>query len=152
MTFVSIYVGYINMYCLQCFDTVGRQEEHLACKNWVMKCRCGCLTGERCRLFAYVQLMPQHPKIPSSISSFKSRLVLAFWYWLTQDVLGKRLSNGCSSSRYMLCTGSELTLRCLFAGAIKTTISGGNLWRQLHSRPLHARDDDGGLLDNSYTV
>ena len=32
---------------------VGRQEEHLACKNWVMRCWCGCLSGVRYRLFAY---------------------------------------------------------------------------------------------------
>jgi len=34
-----------------------------------------------------VQLMPLHPKTPSSLASFKSRLVLPFWYWLTQVVL-----------------------------------------------------------------
>ena len=32
---------------------VGRQEEHPACKNWVMRCWCGYLSGARCRLFAY---------------------------------------------------------------------------------------------------
>jgi len=31
-----------------------------------------------------VQLMPQHPKTPSSLASVKSRLVLPFWYRLTQ--------------------------------------------------------------------
>ena len=44
-----------------------------------------------------VQLMPLHPKTPSSLASFNFRLVLAFWYWLTQVVLEKRLLNGCSS-------------------------------------------------------
>ena len=29
---------------------VGRQEAHLACKNWVVGCWCGCLSGVRCRL------------------------------------------------------------------------------------------------------
>ena len=29
-----------------------RQEEHPACKNWVIKCWCGYLSGARCRLFA----------------------------------------------------------------------------------------------------
>ena len=33
---------------------VGHQEEHLAWKNWVMRCWCGYLSGARCRLFAYV--------------------------------------------------------------------------------------------------
>ena len=42
-----------------------------------------------------VQLMPLHPKIPSLVS-FKSRLVLRFWYRLTQVVLEKRPC--CSSS------------------------------------------------------
>ena len=32
---------------------VGCQEEHQACKNWVMRCWCGYLCGARCRLFAY---------------------------------------------------------------------------------------------------
>ena len=45
-----------------------------------------------------VQLMPLHPQTPLSLASFKSRLVLPFWYWLTQVVLEKRLLNGCSSS------------------------------------------------------
>ena len=44
-----------------------------------------------------VQLMPLHPKTPSSLASLKSRLVLRFWYWLTQIVLEKPL-NWCSSS------------------------------------------------------
>ena len=37
-------------------------------------------------------------KTPSSLASFKSRLVLPFWYWLTQDVPEKRPLNGFSSS------------------------------------------------------
>ena len=43
-----------------------------------------------------VQLMPLHSTIPSPLVSLKSRLVLPFWYWLTQVVLEKRLINGCS--------------------------------------------------------
>jgi len=38
-----------------------------------------------------VQLMP----LPSSLFSFKSRLVLRFWYQLTRVVLEKRPLNGC---------------------------------------------------------
>ena len=45
-----------------------------------------------------VQLMPLHPRTPSSLASFKSRLVLPFWYGLTQVVLVKRLLSGCSNS------------------------------------------------------
>jgi len=41
-----------------------------------------------------VQLMPLHPKTPSSLASFKCRLVLPFWYRLTQVVLEKRPLNG----------------------------------------------------------
>ena len=43
-----------------------------------------------------VQLMPLHPKTLSPLASFKSRLVLPFWYRLTQVVLEKRPLNGCS--------------------------------------------------------
>jgi len=48
--------------------------------------------GVDCSLM--VQLMPLHPKTPSSHASFKSRLVLPFWYRLTQVVL----LGGCSNS------------------------------------------------------
>jgi len=37
-----------------------------------------------------VQLMSLHPKTPSSLASFKSKLVLPFWFWLTQAVLENR--------------------------------------------------------------
>ena len=43
-----------------------------------------------------VRLMPLPSR--SSPASFKSRLVLPFWCWLTQVVLEKRPLNGCSSS------------------------------------------------------
>jgi len=44
-----------------------------------------------------VQLMPLHPQTPSSLASFKSRLVSPFWYRLTQVVLHeKRPLNGCN--------------------------------------------------------
>jgi len=32
---------------------VGHQEERPACKNWVMRCWCGYVSGTRCRLFVY---------------------------------------------------------------------------------------------------
>ena len=44
-----------------------------------------------------VQLMSPHPQTPSSLASFKSRLVLPFWYRLTHAVLEKKPLNGCSS-------------------------------------------------------
>jgi len=37
------------------------------------------------------QMMP----LPLTVSSVKSRLVLPFWYWLTQAVPVKRPLNGC---------------------------------------------------------
>ena len=40
------------------------------------------------------------PKTPSSLALFESRLILPFWYRLTQIVLEKRPLNGCSSSSY----------------------------------------------------
>ena len=45
-----------------------------------------------------VQLIPLLPQNPSSLASFKSRLVLPFWYQFTRVVLGRRPLNGCSSS------------------------------------------------------
>jgi len=46
-----------------------------------------------------VQLMPLHPKTSSSLAYLiKSRLILPFWYQLTQTVLEKRPLNECSSS------------------------------------------------------
>ena len=40
-----------------------------------------------------------HPKTLSSLASFKCRLVLPFWYQLTQVVLEKRPLNGCCCCR-----------------------------------------------------
>jgi len=68
---------------------VGRQEEHPAGKKlsegvlvWLCIER-----GADC--LHMVQLMPLRRKTPSSLASFKSRLVLPFWYRLTQVVLEK---------------------------------------------------------------
>ena len=43
-----------------------------------------------------VQLMPLYLKTPPSLASFKSRLILPFWYQLTQVVPEKTLLNRCS--------------------------------------------------------
>ena len=43
----------IDLSCSPLISLVGRQEEHPACKNWVMWCWCGYLSGARCRLFAH---------------------------------------------------------------------------------------------------
>ena len=51
-----------DYYCVVCTfafnaltQLVGHQEEHPACKNWVMRYWCGYLSAARCRLFAYGQ-------------------------------------------------------------------------------------------------
>ena len=49
-----------------------------------------------------VQLMPLPSQTPPFLASFKSRLVLPFWYRLTQVVLEKRPLNGCSSTVELL--------------------------------------------------
>jgi len=58
-----------------------------------MRCWCECVIclarGADC--LHMVQLMPLHPETASSLASFKSRLVLPYWYRLTQVVLEKRL-------------------------------------------------------------
>ena len=63
-----------------------------------------------------VQLMPLLPKTSSSLASFKSRLVIPFWYWLTQVVLEKMPLNGCSSSSSSLL--SYITLLCIFCNSL----------------------------------
>ena len=69
---------------------VERQEEHTACKNWMMMCWCGYLSGARCRLFTYGPAdATASKKNPSTFASFKPRLVLPFWYQPTQVVLQK---------------------------------------------------------------
>jgi len=61
-----------------------------------MRCWCGYLSGARCILFAYGPADVTASQTPSSLASFKFRLVLPFWYRLTQVVLEKRPLNGCS--------------------------------------------------------
>jgi len=75
---------------LQCFDTVGRQEGHPACKKleWWGAGVVVCL--ERSADLHMAQLMPL-----TSLASVKSRLVLPFWYWLTRVVPDKGPLNGC---------------------------------------------------------
>jgi len=59
---------------------VGRQEGHLACKNWVVRYRHGYLSGVRCKWFTYGQV-DCHAII--SCSS-KIQNGLPFWCWLTR--------------------------------------------------------------------
>jgi len=71
---------------------IGYQEEHVACKS---VCWHDYLSGVRCKLFAYGPA--DATATPSSLASLKSRIVLPFWYRLTQIVLEKRLLNRCLS-------------------------------------------------------
>jgi len=52
------------------------QKGHPVCKNWVMKCWHGYLSGARCRWFAYGPA--DATATPSSLASWKSRSVLPF--------------------------------------------------------------------------
>ena len=81
---------------------VGRQEEHPAWGVGVVICL---QRGADC--LNMVQLMPLHPKTPSSLASFKSRLALPFWYRLTQVVLEKRPLNGCSTVVVVVVVGAK---------------------------------------------
>ena len=75
---------------------VGRQEEHPACKKiWVMRLSVVCVV---------VCLEPGADCLHMVHASFKSRLVLPFWYWLTPVVLEKRTLNGCSTTLITITT------------------------------------------------
>ena len=56
---------------------VGRHEGPKACKNWVVGCWHGCLSGTRCK-FAYGPADATATHL--FLASVKSRLVLPFWY------------------------------------------------------------------------
>ena len=71
---------------------VERQEGHPACKNRVVGCWRGYLSGARCR-FAYGPADATATHL--SLAPVKSRLVLPFWYRLTWVVPEKRPLNGC---------------------------------------------------------
>jgi len=77
-----------------------------------------------------VQLMKQHPKTPSSLAALKVRLVLPFWYRLTQDVLEKRPLNGCSCSSCCSCSRSRSRSSCcssVVVVVIIVVVCGGSL-------------------------
>jgi len=69
---------------------VGWHDGHLAWKNWVVRCWSDCL-GQGVDLHMAL-LIP----LPLTVSCFsKSRLVVPFWYQLTQVVPDKEPLNGC---------------------------------------------------------
>jgi len=71
---------------------VGLQEEHLAGKNWVTTCWCGCLSG------CWLLWSSWCHCIPKPYHVIKIRTDFTLWYQLTQVVLEKRPFKGCSSS------------------------------------------------------
>jgi len=71
---------------------VGHQEEHRACE--VMRCWHCYLSGAKCKWFAYGP--SDATAIPLFLASLESKMVLPFWYQITQVVLEKRPLNGCS--------------------------------------------------------
>ena len=71
---------------------VGRQEGHPACKNRVVGCWRGYLSGVMCR---FICIWPGWCHCHSlSLASVKSRLVSAFWYCLTWVVPDNGPLNG----------------------------------------------------------
>jgi len=82
----------LSGYCLTLL--VAWQEEHPACKNWVVRYWRGCIWSSWCHC---------HPII---FCSSKIQNGLPFWCQLTQVVLEKRPLNGCSRSNlsnYLQC-------------------------------------------------
>jgi len=75
---------------------VGCQEEHSACKKWVMRCQHGYLSRARCWWFAYCPA--EVTATPSCPGALKSRMVLPFWCQLPQVILEKLLLNRCLAS------------------------------------------------------
>jgi len=79
---------------------VGWQEGHPACKNWVVRYWDDCLSGARCKWFAYGP--PDATATPIISCSSKIQNDLPFWCRLTQVVLAKRPLNGCSTYSFLL--------------------------------------------------
>ena len=93
-------VSVVLYLCLQCFDAVGwAAEGHPACK----KLSGGVLAWLSVWSEVQTCIWPSWCHCHSlSLAPVKSRLVLPFWYRLTQLVLEKRPLNGCSSLSYRI--------------------------------------------------
>ena len=91
---------------------VGRQEGHPACKNWLVECCHGYLSGAKYRhAYGPADVTAIHCL---SFASVESRLVLPFWYWLTQLVPEKWPLNVCVC--VCVCVVSVITCWRLCAG------------------------------------
>jgi len=92
---------------------VGRQEEHPACKNWVVRYWRGYLSGARCKWFAYGPA--DATATPSSLTPVKSRMVClsgAVVHLLTQVVLesGRSENRRPPQDRMGSCEATNLSL------------------------------------------
>jgi len=87
---------YFELYFYDILNRLFMGIQKLCYRWWVMGCWCSYLSGARCRLFAYGPADATASQTPSSLASFKSRLVLPFWYQLNQVVLEKKPLNGCT--------------------------------------------------------
>ena len=77
---------------------VWHQEEHPACKKLSVEVLVWLSVWSEVQIVCiWSSWRHCHPQTPSSVASFKSRLVLSFWYQLTQVVLKKRPLNGCAA-------------------------------------------------------
>ena len=72
-------VDWFVIILFKCYNTfsaltllVGRQGEHPACEHCMMRCWCGCVSGARCRLFAYgpadATAIPKNPVISTNLN------------------------------------------------------------------------------------
>jgi len=91
--------------------------------------------------------MPLHPRTPTSLASFKSRLVLPFWYRLTRVVPDKGPLNGCVCVCVCVCVVVVVSCcrkRCryvLYVDAGQTLIA----YCLSHMAPLHRMECHGAL-------
>jgi len=92
-------------FCLQCFDTVRKSIRPVNIEWWGADVVICLQRGADC--LHMVKLIPLSS--PSSLASFKSRLVLPFWYRL-KVVLEKRPLNRCTSS-YVCNASVQNTIR-----------------------------------------
>jgi len=103
--FRELYPGFVrSCYAMLAFSAltllVGRQEGHLACKNWMVRYWRGYLSRARCKWWS--SWCHCHP-ITYCFSKIQNGL--PFWCRLTQIVLEKRPLNGCISSVVLCHTG-----------------------------------------------
>jgi len=99
--------GLASPECLQCalMLLVGQQEGRPACKNWLSG---GVLAWLSVWSEVQTCIWPSWCHCHSlSLATVKSRLVLPFWYWLTQVVPDKGPLNGCVCAAKCICADTN---------------------------------------------